>query len=230
MGVLEEAVMTDSPEMTARDRRRQDRSVWRTGLLISVLFHLIIFLGWRGTVIPESPLAAAGPAAGDNRAAAGSMQALNVRTPPSVPIVPPRVPIPTDIAVEPVEFVQDIQVDPSSVAGDAPGMLDAPGLELGTGLGDGGTSDSGRYRLQPPVPRGLIIPPDNDRLRGTEVQVWVFVDERGRVVADSTRLDPATRDGDFNRRLIREASEWVFEPAQQDGEAVASWFPYRIGM
>ena len=222
--------MTDSPEITARDRRRQDRSVWRTGLLISVLFHLFIFLGWRGTVIPESPLAAAGPAAGDDRAAAGSMQALNVRTPPSVPIVPPRVPIPTDIAVEPVEFVQDIQVDPSSVAGDAPGLLEAPGIERGTGLGDGGTADRGLNRLHPPVPRGMIIPPDNDRLRGTEVQVWVFVDATGRVVADSTRLEPSTRDGDFNRQLIREASEWVFLPAQQDGQAVASWFPYRIGM
>jgi hypothetical protein len=76
----------------------------------------------------------------------------------------------------------------------------------------------------------MIIPPDNNRLRGTEVQVWVFVDEVGRVVADSTRLDPSTRDGDFNRRLIREASEWTFRPAQQDGAAVASWFPYRIRM
>ena len=224
--------MIDSTEMTARDRRRQDRSVWRTGLLISVLFHLFLFVAWRGTVIPESPLAAAGPAAGDNRAAAGSMQAFNVRTPPSTPIVPPLVPIPTEIVVQPVEFEQDVQVDPASVAGDAPGLLEAPGLELGTGLGDGGTAESGLYHLQPqpPVPRGLIIPPDNDRLRGTEVQVWVFVDATGRVVADSTRLEPSTRDGDFNRRLIREASEWVFLPAQQDGQAVASWFPYRIGM
>jgi hypothetical protein len=158
------------------------------------------------------------------------MQALNVRTPPSTPIVPPLIPIPVDIAIETVEFVNEVQVDAASVAGDAPGALDAPGLELGTGLGDGGTAETGLCRLQPPVPRGLIIPPDNDRLRGTEVQVWVFVDERGRVVADSTRLDPSTRDGDFNRRLIREASEWVFLPAQQDGQAVASWFPYRIGM
>jgi hypothetical protein len=158
------------------------------------------------------------------------MQALNVRTPPANPIVPPPIPIPTEIAIEPVQFVEQMQIDPASVAGDEPGQLEAPGLALGTGLGDGGTSDQGLYRLQPPVPRGMIIPPDNDRLRGTEVQVWVFVDETGRVVADSTRLDPSTRDGDFNRRLIREASEWTFRPAEQDGEAVASWFPYRIRM
>jgi hypothetical protein len=222
--------MDEIPVMTTQDRRRRDRSVWRTGLLVSVLFHLLVFFAWRGSLLPDSPLAAAGPAAGDNRAAAGSMQALNVRTPPSRPIVPPPVPLPTDIAIEPVEFVQEVEIDPASVAGDAPGQLEAPGLELGTGLGDGGTSDEGLYRLQPPVPRGMIIPPDNDRLRGTEVQVWVFVDERGRVVPDSTRLEPSTRDGDFNRRLIREASEWIFRPAEQDGEAVASWFPYRIRM
>ena len=223
--------MTESPEMTARDRRRQDRSVWRTGLLVSVLVHLFVFLAWQGTVIPDSPQAAAGPAAGDNRAAAGSMQAFNVRTPPSVPLVPPPIPLPTEVAVEPIEFVQEVQVDPASVAGDAPGVLEAPGLELGTGLGDGGDADTGLYRLQPPVPRGLIIPPDNDRLRGTEVQVWVFVDATGLVVADSTRLEPPTRDRDFNRQLIRDASAWVFLPAQgEDGEAVASWFPYRIGM
>jgi len=222
--------MSEEAEITVRERRRRDRSVWRNALIVSVLFHLLIFVGWRGSVIPDSPMAAAGPAAGDDRAAAGSMQALNVRTPPSRPLVPPPIPLPTEISVEPVEFVMEVEIDPASVAGDAPGDLEAPGIETGTGLGDGGNSDEGLYRLQPAVPRGMIIPPDNDRLRGTEIQVWVFVDERGRVVADSTRLDPSTRDGDFNRRLIREASEWTFRPAQQDGEAVASWFPYRIRM
>ncbi|MGD2046811.1 MAG: hypothetical protein PVJ80_05520 [Gemmatimonadota bacterium] len=222
--------MTEAMDMTTEERRRRDRSVWRLGLLASVLLHMVVFLSWRGAVIPESPMAAAGPAAGDDRAAAGSMQALNVRTPPSQPIVPPRVPLPTEVAVEPIEFVQEVDIDPASVAGDAPGTLEAPGIETGTGAGDGGNSDEGRFRVEPPVPRGMIIPPDNDRLRGTEVQVWVFVDEMGRVVPDSTRLEPSTRDGDFNRRLIREASEWVFRPAQQDGEAVASWFPYRIRM
>jgi hypothetical protein len=76
----------------------------------------------------------------------------------------------------------------------------------------------------------MIIPPTDPDLRGTRIQVWVFVDEGGRVVPDSTRLDPPTRDGAFNRRLIREAAEWVFRPATQEGRAVASWFPYRIIM
>ena len=108
-------------------------------------------------------------------------------------------------------------------------------------LGCGGTSsppsppgpngDHDRTVLDaPPSPRRVMIPPANRSLRGTVVQVWVFVDERGRVVSDSTRLEPPTRDRDFNQRLIREAVEWVFRPALRGGNAVASWFDYRIEM
>lgn len=222
--------MTELHDISARDRRRRDRSIWRTGLFVSVLAHLLVFLFWRGNVIPLSPFAAAGPRAGDDRAASGSLQAMNLRVPPPTPVVPPLVPIPTEVEIEPVEVEEDAQVDPASVLGDAPGLGDVPGLETGTGRGDGGNADQGLYRLEPASPRGMIIPPANRNLRGTEVQVWVFVDEVGRVVADSTRLDPPTRDGDFNRRLMREASEWVFRPARQEGRAVPSWFPYRISM
>jgi len=56
------------------------------------------------------------------------------------------------------------------------------------------------------------------------------VDATGAVVPDSTRLEPPTKDRDFNRRLIREASEWVFRPASRDGRPIAAWFPYRIIM
>jgi hypothetical protein len=222
--------MSEQQGISAKDRRRRERKIWRTGLLVSLLFHLLVFFAWRGNVIPLSPFAAAGPRSGDNRAAAGSLQALNVRTPPPTPVVPPLVPLPTEITVEPVEWEDEVELDPSAVLGDAPGTTDLPGLETGTGRGDGGNADEGLYRLEPPSPRGMIIPPANRSLRGTEVQVWVFVNEVGRVVADSTRLDPPTRDRDFNRRLIREAAEWSFRPARQEGRPVASWFPYKISM
>lgn len=217
-------------EISATDRRRQERSIWRTGLLLSVLLHLVLFFGWRGNVIPLSPFAAAGPRAGDDRAAAGGMQALTIRTPVTRAIVPPPLPLEVEIEVEPVDFEDEVAMDPSSLLGEEPGPLEGPGLESGTGAGDGGNAAEGRNRLQPATPRGMIIPPTNSDLRGTEVQVWVFVDAQGRVVADSTRLDPPTRDRGFNRRLIREASEWVFRPAIREGQPVASWFPYRISM
>ena len=222
--------MDQGHHINASDRRRRDRKIWRTALLVSVLAHLLIFVGWRGTVIPMSPFAAAGPRAGDNRAASGSLEAMNVRVQQPRPLVPPPVPIPTLVDIEPVEFEPDVEVDASAVLGERPGMEEGPGLETGTGLGDGGTAEEGFFRLQPPSPRGMIIPPTNRELRGTTVQVWVFVDERGRVVADSTRLDPPTRDRDFNRQLIREAGEWVFRPARKEGKAVASWYPYTISM
>jgi hypothetical protein len=56
----------------------------------------------------------------------------------------------------------------------------------------------------------------------------VWVDETGRVVPDSTRLDPPTSDRSLNRRLIAEAADWVFEPARQGGQPVATWFDYRV--
>ena len=215
-------------DIAARDRRLQERRIWRTGLLLSVLFHLMMFLGWTGDVIPNSPFAAAGPRAGDNRAAKGSMQALNLRTPPPIILIPPPIPIPTDIAVEVVEFDDITVTDPASVLGDGPGTEEGPGLDDGTGEGDGGDTDEGFFRLQPPTPRGMIMPPFERDLRGTDVRVWVFVDAGGRVIADSTRLDPPTRNRDFNQRLIREAAEWMFRPAVQEGKMVSSWFPYRI--
>jgi len=217
-------------EISVKERRRRDRRFWRGGLLASVLFHLLLLFGWQGNPIPLSPFAAAGPRAGDDRAAGGALQTFNVRTPPPIPIVPPPIPIPVDVVIEQVEFDDLVELDPASILGDKPGLAEAPGLADGIGRGDGGNADAGLFRLQPPVPRGLIMPPTNRSLRGTEVQVWVFVDDRGRVVSDSTRLDPPTRDRDFNRRLIREASEWVFRPGVHEGEAVASWFLYKISM
>jgi hypothetical protein len=213
-----------------KERRRRERRIWRTALLLSLAVHLFLFIGWKGQVIPLSPFAAAGPRAGDDRAAKGSMQAMNLPRPPSPRIIRPPAPLEVTIEVEPVEFDMEPEIDPASVMGDDPGAGEAPGLPDGVGKGDGGNAAEGRFHLNPPQPRGMIIPPANKSLKGTTVEVWVFVDERGRVVPDSTRLNPPTRDKSFNQRLIREASEWVFRPATKGGQAVASWFPYQISM
>ena len=120
--------MTELHDISARDRRHRERRIWRRGLLVSALLHAIVFFGWQGSVIPSSPFAAAGPRAGDNRAAAGGMQALNVPTPPSRPIVPPPTPIAVEVEVEPVQFEQEVAFDPASVLGEAPGLLEGPGI------------------------------------------------------------------------------------------------------
>jgi hypothetical protein len=191
----------------------------------------LIFVSWHSEGPLLSPFAAAGPRSGDNLAAGGSMQAMNLRTPPPVPIKPPPVPLPTLTPPEPIEFDTESEVDPSDILGERPGEGEQNrGLEDGTGEGDGGTAEEGLFRLVPPSPRGMIMPPSNSALKGREIEVWVFVNAQGQVVADSTRLRPPTSDDDFNRQLLREAAQWVFEPARKGGEAVAAWFPYTISM
>lgn len=211
-------------------RRREERAIWRRSFLAAVVLHLALFLLWRTDRPLPSPYSAAGPRAGDDRAAAGAMQAVRLSTPQRVPIIPPEIPLPTVDPIEPVEFEDEIGLESVSFAGLDPGALEGPGREDGTGKGDGGTADEGLFRMTPPNPRGMIIPPSSDRLRGREVEVWLFVDATGRVVPDSTVLRPPTSDRDYNRRLIREAAEWVFEPARQGGQPVAAWTSYRISM
>jgi hypothetical protein len=221
-------IQDEQPSVIER-RASQDR-VFRIALGASLLFHVAIFLFWRVVPIPPSPLSAAGPRAGDYFAAGGGMESMNLRVPPARPIVPPRVPL---ISLEdiPIEFDADPQLDLAAMTGEAPGMSEGPpGIEGGQGRGDGGTAAEGFFRLVPPSPRGMIIPPTNSSLRGKKVEVWVFVDAAGRVVADSTRLNPPTSDRGFNRRLIQEAAEWVFNPARRNDQPVASWFPYTISM
>lgn len=212
------------------ERRRKERVIWRRSFLAAVVAHLMLFLFWRADRPLPSPYSAAGPRAGDDRAAAGAMQTVRLTTPQRVAIVPPEIPLPTLDPVEPVEFDEEIGLEAMSMTGLDLGSLEGPGREDATGLGDGGTADEGRFRMTPPNPRGMIIPPSSDRLRGREVEVWLFVDATGRVVPDSTVLRPPTSDRDFNRRLIREAAEWVFEPARQGGKAIAAWTSYRISM
>lgn len=224
-----------------RARRAREKRVWRAAFAVSALFHVLVFLlGPRGS-IPISA-AAAGPNQGDIRAADGTMtvMALSSAPPtqirrPALPIVDVNVAVPVLSTDQPApEMSLDIPTlsDPGvgSSQGTDPGDVQGAGIPGATGAGDAGTSLEGRSRIIPPSPRGIILPPTNESLRGRRVEIWVFVDERGRVVADSTRLQPPTPDQGFNERLVGEAAEWVFEPARQNGTPIATWFPYTVSM
>ena len=216
---------------SVKERRASKDRVFRRAFLVALLLHVSLFFSWQVIPIPRSPLSAAGPRNGDFLAAGGGMQSLNLQV-NSRPIVRPRVPvISLELMEELMEFDTEPQLDIGALVGEAPGLGDGPpGIEGGQGRGDGGTAAQGYFQMVPPSPRGMIIPPTNSSLRGKEVEVWVFVDATGKVVADSTRLNPPTSDGGFNRRLIKEAAEWVFNPAKQNDEPIAAWFPYTISM
>jgi hypothetical protein len=231
-----------APAATIRERRVREGRVWRMAFLASLVLHVLIFLlGPRGSVL-ISPFAAAGPRSGDDVAAEGSMEAVALRSPPPDAAQPPPIPV-LDVEFPEPEVVTpdatpEVDLDAPELPEPGTGSSDGAdpeergdaGIPTATGAGDAGTAEEGRFRVVPPSPRGMIMPPTNRDLRGTEVEVWVFVDENGRVVPDSTRLEPPTRDRRFNQELIRQAGEWVFDPARRDGEPVAAWFPYRINL
>jgi hypothetical protein len=224
-----------------RDEHRSYNRALRVGLIVSLLAHGALFLVFADQPLPPSPFSAAGERNADLRAArGGGLEALEVRTPDLVPVPPEPIPVPV------VELAQEEVPEPEVTLDEVPAIALAEGLALpgdpgpdvdrglpdGVGAGDGGTAEEGRFRVVPPRPRGLTLPPgDRPRdVRGKEVDVWVYVSAAGRVVPDSTRLMPSTGDRRFDRRLRTHAAEWVFEAAKRDGRSVAEWFRYTLIM
>lgn len=240
--------MKEPIQRTARYFDERHRRIMRGSLLVSVLLHLLV-LGWfrADILIPPSPFAAAGPRAGDDKAAPGGgteVIALRLSQPAAAPeiVVPQPVPVPVEepkpeVEVKPEEPRPQLATGTvqtgtgTGVEAEGRGAGVGAGLAGGTGRGDGGTGEEGLFRVMPPSPRGLILPPSDrpGKVKGQEVDVWVFVDNQGKVVSDSTRLDPATTgDRKFDDRLRKQAAEWVFEPARRGGRVIAEWFRYTI--
>lgn len=229
--------------MTER-HREQDRRYTRAvawGMTISILGHALLFIVFSARPLPIPPFAAAGERMGDFRAAAGGgMETVQLATPTRVPEPPPPIPAPTpDVTeVEPPEpelsqeDIPAIGLEDEVATPGSEGPAEGPGLADGTGQGDGGTEAEGRFRAVPPRPKGLILPPSDrpEDVRGKEVEVWVYVAATGRVIPDSTRLNPPTGDRGFDRRLREHAAGWVFEAARKDGRPVGEWFRYTIIM
>jgi hypothetical protein len=219
---------------TERADRRWNRAM-RAALGLAIALHLLILVSMRESTLPQVSMSAAGPQVGDYRAAeggGGGMEMLRVRerveaaTPEEEP-VPEVEPVPdVEVEIEPVPEPEPLADRIPEVAITAPGLGDrgvgegtadrtGPGRDDGRGQGGGGTEMEGASGLAAPVPRGLFLPPQGvpSDARGREITVYVFVTAHGRVVSDSTRIHPPTRDSRFNRRLRDQAAEWVFEPA-----------------
>ncbi len=214
------------------ERSRRERSLWRAGFLFSLLVHLILLVFFRTAQERLTPYAAAGDAAGDPVASAGGggMRAVVLRPPVEITVPPrPEVPVIKPVQVEPQEepvlALSEVEL-PTPGEGKREGPESGPGLPAGEGRGDAGNARSGLRRLIPPTPRGVIMAPlaRPPSVRGRDVTVWVFVSTAGAV--DSVRLEPPTPNGKYNDSLLRNALEWVFEPAVRAGRPVASWWSY----
>jgi TonB family protein len=199
----------------------RERRVWRVALLLSVLAHLIlVLLSYTAVEIGRS---AAGPRAGSPLAALGDDAMVSVILPPRTEIwVPPRPKVPLIEAV-------DIEVPLPQMAEN---WVELPnpeqrvrGMEGGLGRGDAGDENEGN-RQAAPIPKGIIMAPLERpaSVRGHVVTVRVLVNAAGAV--ESVRLDPPTPDARYNEALIREARDWVFEPALREGRPVAMWTSY----
>jgi hypothetical protein len=230
--------MTRSEE---HDRRYTRAIAWGIGL--SAVGHAALFLIFSARPLPISPFAAAGERMGDIRAAAGGgMEAIQLRPPTEVLQPPPPVPAPTpDVTeIEPPEpELEEEEIPAIALAEElatsgTEGPAEGPGLAAGEGQGDGGTEAEGRFRVVPPSPTFLGIPPTEDRpdeVRGRELVIWVYVTASGDVVPDSTRVDPRIRDRGFDRRIRDYASSWRFKPARNpDGLPVGEWFRWSLEM
>ncbi|MEX0908054.1 MAG: energy transducer TonB [Gemmatimonadota bacterium] len=221
---------------------RWDRS-FRWSMVASVVLHFLLILLFQETrPVPRVDYAAAGAETGDEQAAAGGgmeLLTLVIEQPPPAPEAEPVPEVPVPVPVEVPEPVPDPVREPerstsgqgsTSAAGQGTGESTGAGTQTGTGTGAGGDAEGGSGIITAPSPRGLILPP-SDRpgsVRGRTVTVYVFVDPRGGVVRDSTRLNPSTGDSRFDDRLRQQAADWKFRPATQRGQAVAAWFPYTI--
>ena len=60
--------MSYKSEIRMNDRHRRERRVWRNGLAVSAIVHLLVFFAWRITAVPISPYVASGPRQGEDRA------------------------------------------------------------------------------------------------------------------------------------------------------------------
>lgn len=234
---------------------RADRRWYRAlgaGLALAAGVHLMVLLSVRNTTLPEAPFTAAGPDRGDDQTAEGgggglTMVEIRVPTAPEVEeeevVEPVEVPVPVPVpepevvpeAVAPEIAEEEVPVqlpgsgEAAGTGGEA-GEAEGPGTATGGGEGGGGADESGDAGLIAPRPRGILIPPSGQpaSARGQEITVWVFVQSNGRVLPDSTRLDPPTSDRRYNDRLRQTVSDWVFDPARRAGAAVAAWYPFQI--
>jgi hypothetical protein len=212
-----------------RNAARQRKALW-AGFAVSAIVHAALLLGWRSTDMQGPGSQAAGPRAGDFRAAAGGgeMIAITIAAPrpidvPAPPSTRPRVRDPEIRVQEP-----ERQIIAASLAGPAGGGRPGddrtgPGLKGADGEGAGGNDMEGLDRRTFPTPRSIIPRWDSpDEMKGRRVTFRVHVDSRGEPTGE-VEIEPRIADSGFENRLRKDLLKMDFLPGRVDGRPVADW-------
>lgn len=203
---------------SARHARRFRRAWW-TGMLLSVLLHVLAFALWRGaTPIRSLAGGTAGPAL---TVAGGGLRAMQARLPAARDIPPPPAPV-LDVDTPEIEVSVDPGGDGFELAPLEVASRPGRGAASGPGAGPGG-SDGISPSYVSPTPRSILPhwdPPAS--VRGMEVTVRVHVDAYGRPTGE-VELDPPTPDRRFNREIIERVRRMEYRPASRNGIPVAAW-------
>lgn len=207
----------------------RQRKAWWIGFALSAAVHALLLFGWRSPAPQGSGSLAAGPRAGDFRAASGGseMTAIDIRMPqpievPAPPTARPQLDDPQLAVPEPAQRVLTASLESSGGAAMNQGRAGA-GLPSATGAGDGGNDRQGRDRRTFPTPRSIIPrwdPPDE--LKGRRVTFRVRVDERGEPTGE-IEVRPRIEETDFVRRVRDDLLTMDYLPGRQDGRPVADW-------
>lgn len=220
----------DSESVEAPSRRnsaRYRKALW-TGFALSAVFHAVLLFGPRSST-PDGPGSlAAGPRAGDYRAAGGGeMIALAIAAPRPIEVPAPPATRPqlqnVEIPVqEPERHV--LAASLSGPAGGSPGEgRSGPGLPGAEGAGDGGNDAEGRDRRTLPTPRSIIPRWNAPReLKGQRVTFRVHVDATGEPTGE-IEIRPRIADSGFEKQLRKDLLAMDFLPGRQDGRPVADW-------
>jgi len=199
---------------------REDRTAWWVGMAVSLLFHVVVLLLWRGE-LPFSPEQPEGRRPSLAVGGGGALQATNAVLPAMRDIPPPPKPV---VAIETPQV--EVRVVQASLPGPdltpAAQVAPFPGLGGGDGEGDGGDG-TGSDDFVSPMPRSILPhwdPPSS--VRGMEVTVRIHVDASGNPTGE-VQLDPPTPDRGFNREIADRVRRMEYRPASRNGSPVAGW-------
>lgn len=213
----------------SRRNSARNRRALIVGFSLSALFHAVILFGWSSSDTELRGSLAAGPRAGDFRAAAGGGEIIAIAIAPPRPIeipAPPAEVLLTDLDV--VTDAPERSIQPVALAGPSGGATlisdqSGPGLIGADGRGDSGSNAEGSDRNSLAYPRSIIPhwqPPDD--MRGMSVTILVEVNARGEPTG-AIRFEPSIPNAGFEQKLRRDFLSMDYQPANRNGRAVADW-------